>query len=275
MGEHLVPRLAGHPAPVAWARSPSTVIDARRAAPGQRPQLHGRQVLGLVDDDVPVAAGRSGDGRLGLVEQRQVGDRPRLVVDPAGRPAAHRRLLVRRRGARRPPRPAQRRLVSSRRTTAGARERRPHPVERRLAGRGCPAGRRRGSAGPLVAAAPHERGAHEPLPTGGGTGVAAPDVRRGTAPAAERPRRARRARRRRRPDRAPGRGRPRGRRSAGGTWPRTARRDDLGHAGVALDRRAAVAVGRRWPRYAVPASSRSSVVWRTAVSPSDGRTWAM
>ena len=74
--EHLVPALVGDRArrlgDVAEQRQPS-----RRRAPRDHPQLHRRQVLRLVDDDVPVGLRPAVDQLVELVEERDVGLSPR------------------------------------------------------------------------------------------------------------------------------------------------------------------------------------------------------
>ena len=76
-----------------------------RAAAGDGPQLHGREVLRLVHDRVAVGAADAVEERLGLVDQHQLGQRPRLVVEALGaRRPQEERAARRRRGARRRPR---------------------------------------------------------------------------------------------------------------------------------------------------------------------------
>ncbi len=91
---------------------------------GQHAQLHGRQILRLVDDDVVVLPGPALEQRLRLVEQREVGRGPRLGLRPragAGAPALARR-------ARRRPRAASAaRWVSSDFTSATAPTERQQP----------------------------------------------------------------------------------------------------------------------------------------------------
>ena len=95
VGQHLVP-VAGRSGPVAWARSPTTVIEPFSERRGDHAQLHGREVLHLVDDDVAVGAdvvvarrltprvGRGPSSARGLVEQRHVGVGPAHIVDTLG-----------------------------------------------------------------------------------------------------------------------------------------------------------------------------------------------
>ena len=54
------------------------------ATPGGA-QGHGRQVLGLIDHHMAIAATATGGERVGLIEQWQVGGRPRLLSDLLGR----------------------------------------------------------------------------------------------------------------------------------------------------------------------------------------------
>ena len=128
---------------VACARSPSTVIERERA---QRRasirQLHRREVLRLVDDDVAVAPRAPAEHGLGLVEQRHVGRRPRLLGDPCRHARRSSAAARRRRGCRR--RAARRNgaLVSRRRTSAGGRDGRPDPsIARRSSALGPQLGR--------------------------------------------------------------------------------------------------------------------------------------
>ena len=65
-----------------------------RRAPGDHPELHRREVLCLVDDDVPVGAGVPVEEVARFVEERQVGGGPRRVR------TAHDQRLLRRRRAR-------------------------------------------------------------------------------------------------------------------------------------------------------------------------------
>ena len=60
---------------VPWAMSPSTVAGPGRAPPPDGAQLHGGQVLRLVEDDVAQGRG-AGDVVAELVEQDRVGPRP-------------------------------------------------------------------------------------------------------------------------------------------------------------------------------------------------------
>ena len=69
---------------VPCAMSPSTVADSRRAPAADGPQLHRRQVLRLVEHDVPEAR-RPVEQVGGLVEQHRVGARP---AGGAARPRA-------------------------------------------------------------------------------------------------------------------------------------------------------------------------------------------
>ena len=75
VGEQFAPLRAAHGV-VPCARSPSTVSDPKPRAAADRPALHRRQVLRLVDHQVPVALGvfdEPGD----LVEEDEIGRRPR------------------------------------------------------------------------------------------------------------------------------------------------------------------------------------------------------
>jgi len=67
---------------------------AGRTPPGDCPQLHGREVLSLVDDGVAVGAADPVEQRVGLVDQHELGERPRLVVEPARPGAAQQERLL-------------------------------------------------------------------------------------------------------------------------------------------------------------------------------------
>ena len=91
---HLVPRVLG-PRPGGLREVADQGQRAGGAAPGDAAQLHGRQVLGLIDDDVRVRAVHAVDQRRALVEERDVGGRPLLLADPFGAPPVQQRRLLR------------------------------------------------------------------------------------------------------------------------------------------------------------------------------------
>ena len=58
-------------------------------------QLHGGEVLGLVDDNVPVGLSHPGDEGFSFIEEGQVGTAPSLFVGPLGRRSGEGRRLLR------------------------------------------------------------------------------------------------------------------------------------------------------------------------------------
>ena len=60
-------------------------MEPSTATASDHAQLHSGEVLGLVDDDVPVRLFRPGDERLSFIEEGQIGTAPSLIARLFGR----------------------------------------------------------------------------------------------------------------------------------------------------------------------------------------------